>query len=147
MSESEAGDKWFAGKAGPASESRDSALQYVATDLADTDFSEDEQRELLAPVEEEIRTHWDDVMWRGFTKAVEHGPRYAAGWVPDELADQLSFGDVPEEHRDEIQDAVEERLAEKEDQLFGLYDNLMTEMKRRAAKVPEETLVSWEPIA
>lgn len=126
-----------------ASESHDSALQYVSIDLLEADVGPDDQREILEPVEAEMRTHWDRVLREGAERAITQGPSGGARWVTEELASRISYDDVPEAHRDEIEAAVEKRLEEKQPQLAEVFDDLIHDLKQRATVVPEDLLVNW----
>lgn len=126
-----------------ASDSRDSALQYVSFDLLESGFDADAQRELLEPVEDEIRDHLPAALRDGMRKALcsdpERGATYAIGY----LKSKLTFEDVPEEHRDDIETLVTSRLDEKHGQLAEVYHDLREDALAKAAAIPEDQMVNW----
>lgn len=130
----------------PAYDSRDSALQYVAIDLLENGFDADDQRELLEPVETEMRRWLDSALHDGMRRAFRSGADEGAEYAIEYLIDQMSFEDVPGEHRDAVEREVTERLREKKRQLAEVYEDLMEDVLRKAQVIPEDEIVNWGPV-
>lgn len=145
-SDCEPSESGISRSAPPSSDSRDSALQYVSFDLLESGFDADAQRELLEPVEDEIRDHLSTALRDGMRKALcadaERGATYAIGY----LKSKLTFEDVPEEHRDDIETLVTSRLDEKHGQLAEIYHDLREDALAKAAAIPEDQMVNWGPV-
>jgi len=130
----------------PAYDSRDSAIQYVSIDLLENGFGADEQRELLEPVEEEVRQWMDTALHDGMRRAFRSDPDEGSEFAIEYLIGQLSFEDVPEEYRDSIESHITERLREKKRPLAKTYEDLMEDVLRKAQAIPEDEIANWGPV-
>ena len=130
----------------PAYDSRDSALQYVSIDLLESGFGADEQRELLEPVESEMRRWLDSALHDGMRRAFRSGADEGAEFAIEFLIDQMSFDEVPAELRDGVEQDVTERLREKKAPLAEVYEDLMEDVLRKAQTIPEDEIVNWGPV-
>lgn len=133
----------FAGEAPLADESRDSALQYVAADILEAGGDAEAQEELLQPVEEEIRAHYETAVRDGIDVAFRTDPETGAEKAINTLRDRLTFEDVPEPHRSEVREAVEQRLSEKQEQLAERYWEAMDDAKHEAVRDGKRDLLDW----
>lgn len=136
----------FALQSGSAAESRDSALQYVAADILEAGGDTDAQEALLDPVEAEIREHWEVVGRNAISAAFVAGPQKGAETAIRELRDRLEYEDVPDEHVDEVRTAVEKRLDQKRHQLESVFDEILTDARRRAEEDTKQAVVEWGPV-
>ncbi|ELZ96613.1 hypothetical protein [Haloferax sulfurifontis] len=107
-----------------AHDSRDSALQYVGFDLADCDYSEKEQEQLLGEVLEKIESVADSAFYDGVNVAASRGCDAAAKYVINEITKEL--GDSAVEQR------FEERLRQKEGVISMEFDSALSAARYKA---------------
>lgn len=125
-----------------AGDSRDSALQYLAADILDSGGDPALQESLIAPVEAEI--HELDYVFRdNFRTVFRDGAVAAAEAALDELAEELTYADVPEEHRASVREHVEEHLAAKVSQLAEAYETVSERALRQAERDAVELTAEW----
>lgn len=130
-----------------AADSKDSALQYVDFQLfEDDDLSADERREILSPVEAEVKRNMSDAMRQGMETAFRSGAFAGAEHAIDTLKDNLSYHEVPEDHRDKVAELTERRLDEKHNQLAEVFDDLRHDALKRATVIPEDIIANWGPV-
>jgi len=130
-----------------AGDSKDSALQYVDVALFETEsLSPDERREIIGPVETEVKRHLDVAMREGMKRTFRSGPMEGAGLAVDQLKKNVSFQEVPEDHREKVKELTEEFIEDKHPQLAELFEDLMYDTLSRAESIPEDTIANWGPV-
>lgn len=130
-----------------AASSKDSALQWVDITLYERDdLSKSKREDLIAPVEAQMREHFDEVMRDGMSKAFRANPDRGAEYVIGRFKSIIDYDDVPEEHHDRVEELVEQRLDEKHWQIADVFHDIREDALRRATVVPEDTLVNWGPV-
>lgn len=129
-----------------AASSNDSALQWVSIDLLDDGHDADEQRELLLPIEEQIRDAASMAGHDGLRIAARKDPWDGAEEAIDVIKDSIDYSVLPESDADWIREHVERRVDEKYDQLAEMYDDLLHDARRRAEVRAASVMADWGPV-
>lgn len=127
----------------------DSALQKVAWDLADEGYTNEEVREILGAVEDELRV--GELYKQAFQMAIMSGTQMAAEDTAGQLLSRIHLEnldlEMSEEEWDMIYNCISERLLEKEEKLATAFEGAIKVGEGHADNMASKQITGeWEPV-